>query len=1131
MPIQLQNIAQQGNNVHLFQRVNDKLVITQDKTYRACYYEPQDTGSYTGYDGTKLRKIEVDNPFNIKKYRSGDSFSSDISLTKQYLINKVDTIVKSNTKYLFLDIEVYAKEIPNVTTATQPISCVSIYNNYAKSTKTWWILDYKGTLLQQEKKLFDDVLTYITTEQPDLMCLAPNTIVNTEFGIKDIKSVKVGEKLVSWSTNHFTLSEVIHTTNLVKPGYSIHTPSSNLEASSDHIHPILDFKITDTENGFFKDTKTHNLKINDYLLFPINFLPKPTYKCDFSWLVGYYMGDGTVGKRERFEIKDKNKESLNNVVSVLNKLGIIDIKNYDYKTIDCSVLYSYSDACRELLDKMYLIKKDFTNWYMKLNVSQKCSFVGGFIDAEGSSRGSMLVVVNTNKEIIDCISNTLWGIGIPNSYESNSEDDRLSWHQLVLCLNENNKYLDIRHPEKKNFCTHIYKSVKKDVIPIKSHLRNILKKWNIKNNTSVSLFETKTNNVSRKDCISFLKELQLVPLNSYKHYYLTRLINFIESYHFEKITNIIPLGDIPVVEISLKESPYFIANNVLTHNCSWNIDFDYTYMYYRYLKLYNKSGTLAEVLSPIKLSHSGSGDYPDAKYPCGISIMDYLAMFKKVFMREPSYTLDAISQKYINDKSWGASNFGELTQDIKDKNVNDVVRMQKLEDKFKLIEYFDEIRILTKTEWEDLYHNSFIVENMLFQEAHRQNIILPNRPTQQYGDEDSEETFEGAAREALKTGALFDIGKFDLTSAYPTMMVEFCLDATNIVTDGSGLDVNGVQFQQNPNALIPSMVRRIMILKDTRKAELAQMKKGTDEYTTAKIKYDAIKGVANSTFGVMGFSSFRLYDNRVASAITYLVRNLLAFSRNQVANLGREVIYWDTDSVFITGISDISKELNEGIQQWAKLLGKDSINLKYEYEGYFSKIFIIALCRYVGHLVSKKGTEVEIKGAEAKRASSTKYEGQFQLALIDKMLAKETQENILTWIEKERNQLRLYPLEEVSFPCKISNKEYKVSKKTGKAVYPIFMRAVDNTNAIKKLEVPVGELLWWAYVKPIMQSSKGTDVDVLAFTKEDKDVVRQHKVDWNRMIERNINTKAENIFKAQGWSVEQLQNEGQLSLF
>ena len=560
---------------------------------------------------------------------------------------------------------------------------------------------------------------------------------------------------------------------------------------------------------------------------------------------------------------------------------------------------------------------------------------------------------------------------------------------------------------------------------------------------------------------------------------------------------------------------------------SWNIDFDYTYLYNRYAKIYNNS-TFAKLISPIGEEHSGSSNYQEAKYPAGISIMDYLAMFKKVFMREPSYTLDAVAQKYIGDTSWGQSNFGELTQDIRDKNVNDVVRMQKLEDKFKLIDYFDEIRLLTKTEWEDLYHNSFIIENLLFQEAKRMGLVLPNRP--QYEKDDDEITFEGAAREALKTGALFDIGKFDLTSAYPTMMVEFCLDVTNIVDDGSGLDINGVQFQQNPHALIPSMVRRIMVLKDTRKAELAQMKKGTNEYTIAKIKYDAIKGVANSTFGVMGFPSFRLYDNRIASTITFLVRDLLAYSRYRVQGIGKEVIYWDTDSVFITGKDNICDQLNQWVQDWAQSRGKDNIILKYDYEGYFSKIFIIALCRYIGHLVSKKGPEVEIKGAEAKRSSSTKYEGKFQLELIDKILNQASIDTVVQWIELERKNLRLYPLEEVAFPCKVSNKIYAVSKKTGRVAYPVFMRAFDNTNFIKKLDVPVGELLWWAYVKPIMIDKNGKDVDVLAFTKEDKEVVRNHSVDWDRMTERNIESKAMTIFEAQGWPTNKLTNAGQMEL-
>ena len=126
--IPLVNLYAKGKTVYLFERQGDKQVIRTDATLSPCYYEPDDKGSYTGYDGTKLKRIETINTFETKKYRSCDSFSSDIPFEKQYLINAVDTIEKSNIKYLFLDIEVYAKTIPDVNTANQPVSCVSIYN-------------------------------------------------------------------------------------------------------------------------------------------------------------------------------------------------------------------------------------------------------------------------------------------------------------------------------------------------------------------------------------------------------------------------------------------------------------------------------------------------------------------------------------------------------------------------------------------------------------------------------------------------------------------------------------------------------------------------------------------------------------------------------------------------------------------------------------------------------------------------------------------------------------------------------------------------------------------------------------------------------------------------------------------
>jgi len=726
----LVNIHSNGRKIYLFERFDEELIITEDDSFSPFFYEPDENGINVGYDGTRLRKITVNHPADIKKYRSSFSYSSDIPFEKSYLINKIDKIDKCKVKYFFLDIEVFAKEIPNVATAKQPISCISLYNSYTKDIKTWWLLDYQGPVDQQEKSLFRDFIDYISSEQPDIIA-------------------------------------------------------------------------------------------------------------------------------------------------------------------------------------------------------------------------------------------------------------------------------------------------------------------------------------------------------------------------------------------------------------SWNVGFDWTYLYNRYHIVFNDGNKLSNIISPIGQSHYGDSEY-NADYPAGISIMDYLAMFKKVFMREPSYTLDAISQKYLNDGSWGSSNFGELTKDIRDKNINDVVRMQKLEDKFKLIEYFDEIRRLTKTEWEDLYHNSFIVENLLLIEARNKNIVLPNRPKK--SENDDEATFEGAAREALKTGALFDIGKFDLTSAYPNMIVNFCLDATNIVEDDSGLEINGLHFQQDSNALIPTMVRNILQLKDNIKNDLKKLQPKTDEYENTKIKYDAIKGVVNSAFGVMGFPSFRLYDNRIASSITYLVRDLLAYTRNEVNKLGYDVIYWDTDSVFLTCKTDITKELDTCIQDWAKLKGKESIELAYEYEGYFEKIFIIALCRYMGTLVTKKGKVSEIKGAEAKRANSTKYEGKFQTLLIDKILAKETRDSIVKWIDEEKKNIKALPIEDIAFPCKISNKQYAINKRTGKQVVPIFVRAINNTNSFKKMTVPVGEVLWWIYVIPQYKDTDNKEMNVLAFTRTDKSILSKHKLDWDEIIRRNIQQKAIAIFEANGWSTYDITNSGQLQL-
>lgn len=497
-------------------------------------------------------------------------------------------------------------------------------------------------------------------------------------------------------------------------------------------------------------------------------------------------------------------------------------------------------------------------------------------------------------------------------------------------------------------------------------------------------------------------------------------------------------------------------------------------------------------------------------------------MFKKVFMREASYTLDYIAQKHLGEATIGEFDFNKLSPEIARKNKQDVDRMVKLESKYKLIDYFDEIRLLTKTMWEDLYFNSFIIEMLLFEEAKLKNVILPNVPNRESRDEDEETTFEGATRECIETGTLFGVGKFDLSSAYPNMIINFCLDPQNIVQakNEATIEIDGVFWEQSDGALLPDLVKKLITLKDNLKKERDKHPQDSEEFKKLSIKYDAIKAVVNSAFGVMGFQGFRVYNNNVASAIAFLVRDLLMYVKDNIEKQGFKVVYWDTDSVFCLTTDNISDSLNELVRRWAKeKYGKDDISIEFDYEGYFEKLFLLTKCRYYGLLKSKKGTKEEIKGMEMKRASSSKYEGTFQKELISKLLDKGTKEEILKWIRDEKKRIKTLPLEHIAFPCKLQNKKYKN--------LPIFIRAYNNSKELKgDFVVNKGEIFYYTYIK-----SNNPSKNALAFTVQDKEMLKNERIDYDEIIRRNIDSKARNIFVAMKWDERELDGQFQSRIF
>ena len=540
---------------------------------------------------------------------------------------------------------------------------------------------------------------------------------------------------------------------------------------------------------------------------------------------------------------------------------------------------------------------------------------------------------------------------------------------------------------------------------------------------------------------------------------------------------------------------------------SWNSSFDYNYIYNRCQSL---DIDFAKEISPIGRVRKQR----DVFYPAGISIVDYLRWFKKIYMREMTYTLDYIAEKYLGKgKTYKEVDFSKLNPDIKLRNAEDVAILRDLEKKYKLIPYYDEIRRLSKVAWEDLYYPSRVIEMLLLEESKNKKVVLPMKIKHEKGKK-----LKAAVREALELGVFKDISKYDLSSAYPSMIIDFCLDPVNVysqktndcleigVKDKEGNIIGTYWYKQNSDAVLPTAVKKLLVIKNKLKKEKKTIDPKSKEFKDIKLKYNAIKGVTNSAFGCFENPFFRLYDQRITSTITYLVRDLLIYVKDKLQEKGYKVIYYDTDGIMLNTKENLTNLLNDLVQQWAKTKYNKSASIEFEYEGYYTKLFIVALCHYSGDLQTSEGIEKEVKGLEIKRKDSSKFMAKFQKDLIEKCKSQEPKEDIVNFVKSEMERIKTVPLEEIALPCKLAKKPEDYLN------VPIFVRALNTAQELTKFKKRIGEIYWWIYTLP--------SGSVTAFDKKKKDHIKD--IDWNQAIRRNILMKAQTIFEALKWDIKEI---------
>jgi DNA polymerase I len=293
-------------------------------------------------------------------------------------------------------------------------------------------------------------------------------------------------------------------------------------------------------------------------------------------------------------------------------------------------------------------------------------------------------------------------------------------------------------------------------------------------------------------------------------------------------------------------------------------------------------------------------------------------------------------------------------------NAADAILDYEIAMKEKLFVMLQEYKNLVGCVYDDLFSNKRMVDVFFLREARADQIVLPSKRDNPYNK------YEGAFVPVPHLGRSSAIITVDFKSLYPAIMVSFnmgndTLDAAGAIKTPS----NGPRFSNEHPSFIARVLKKLL---SYRAQVQADWKKETDEYEKERLDrvQTVVKFLINSIYGVLGHTDFRLYERRIAEAITGTARWCIKDTIRVCERLGYRVLYGDTDSVFlfskksfdvdgydavIQDAKDLEKILNTYYQQYTKLfnLYENMFNTKIE------KVW------YNIRFIKKKGTEQAAK--------------------------------------------------------------------------------------------------------------------------------------------------------------------------
>ncbi|MBU7031339.1 MAG: ribonuclease H-like domain-containing protein [Theionarchaea archaeon] len=255
---------------------------------------------------------------------------------------------------------------------------------------------------------------------------------------------------------------------------------------------------------------------------------------------------------------------------------------------------------------------------------------------------------------------------------------------------------------------------------------------------------------------------------------------------------------------------------------------------------------------------------------------------------------------------------------------------------------------------------SALVDWLLLREAHKKGEIAPNPPHGKEYQQRASQSYEGAYVLEPKKGLHENLVQLDFKSLYPSIIITHNIDP---LTMGCSCCDNtspaGYTFCLNKKGFIPEILKTLLEERALVKERMKSADEG--EQRALDVHQWALKILANSFYGYMGYPRARWYSLECAESTTAWGRMYLRQMVEMANREGLQVIYGDTDSVFI-------KMADENVEKALSFLKKVNTQLpeamELEFEGFYPRGLFVTKKKYA--LLDNKGNFIS-KGLEIVR--------------------------------------------------------------------------------------------------------------------------------------------------------------------